>query len=178
MSTRTHRETKPADAAEAQTGSDAERVATGFHLAEKPGFLFRRLDTRATTLYQKHTRQSEITPRQFGVLLTLFQRERLTQAELSKAMFIDKSTLGEMVQRMVDRGLVRRRVSRIDRRTAELYLSEPGREFLMSSVAAADAAMDELLAPLPTEYRPLFLKCLRLLARDENDPAKLRPGDN
>jgi DNA-binding MarR family transcriptional regulator len=178
MSSRTRRERRTVDTVGGGTVTNAEREAIRFHLAEKPGFLFRRLDTRATLLYQKHTRQSEITPRQFGVLLTLFQRERLTQAELSKAMFIDKSTLGEMVQRMVDRGLVRRRVSLTDRRTAELHLSELGRKFLMNSVAAADTAMDELLAPLPAEYRPLFLKCLRLLVSEDNGPVALHSGDN
>lgn len=147
-----------------------------FNLAEKPGFLFRRFDTRATLLYQKHTGQSQITPRQFGVLLTLFQRGRMTQSELSRAMFMDKSTLGEIVQRMVDRGLVQRLDSRTDRRTAELRLSEPGRDFLISTVGAADAAMDELIAPLPAEYRPLFLKCLRLLASADEERAEPHAG--
>lgn len=143
---------------------NTERGGFEFNLAEKPGYLFRRLDTRATLLYQKHTGQSEITPRQFGVLLTLFQKGRTTQAEISKAMFIDKSTLGEMIQRMVDRGLVRRRIPKSDRRTAELWLSDGGTRTLINSIPQAQAAQEELLAPLPSEYRALFLKCLRILA--------------
>jgi DNA-binding MarR family transcriptional regulator len=127
--------------------SVAERAAFEFNLAEKPGYLFRRLETRATLLYQKHTRLSEITPRQFGVLLTLFQNRHMTQAEVSKAMFIDKSTLGEMNQRMVDRGLARRRTPKTNRRTAEL-LSDAGVRTLMESVPQAQAAQEELLAPL------------------------------
>ena len=142
----------------------AEPATAKFNLAEKPGFLFRRLDTWATLLYQKHTGQSEITPRQFGVLLTLYQNGRMTQAEVSKAMFFDKSTLGEMVQRMVDRGLVRRRIPDSDRRTAELWLSDVGVRTLTRSIPQADAAQEELLTPLPPEYRALFLKCLRILA--------------
>jgi DNA-binding MarR family transcriptional regulator len=151
-----------------------ETSAANFYLADKPGFLFRRLDTWSTLLYHKHTRQSEITPRQFGVLLTLYQNGRMTQAEVSKAMFIDKSTLGEMVQRMVDRGLVRRRIPDSDRRTAELWLSELGTRTLLSSIPQAEAAQQELLAPLPAEYRALFLKCLRILAdtqASEGEPA-------
>jgi DNA-binding MarR family transcriptional regulator len=144
--------------------ANAEQAAAGFNLAEKPGFLFRRLDTRANLLYQKHTGQSEITPRQFGVLLMLHQNGRMTQAELANAVFIDKSTLGEMLQRMVERGLVRRRVPKEDRRTAELWLSDAGRRVALSFVPHAEAAQQELLAPLPVEYRPLFLKCLKLLA--------------
>ena len=144
--------------------ANAEGAAAGFNLTEKPGFLFRRLDTRANLLYQKHTGQSEITPRQFGVLLMLHQNGRMTQAELANAVFIDKSTLGEMLQRMVERGLVRRRVPKEDRRTAELWLSDAGRRVALSFVPHAEAAQQELLAPLPVEYRPLFLKCLKLIA--------------
>ena len=140
------------------------RAVANFDLGKKPGFLLRRLDARAALLYQKHTGQSDITARQFGVLLTLFQHGRMTQAELSKAMFIDKSTLGEMVQRMVDRGLVRRRVPNNDRRTAELCLSKAGSKWVISNVRDADASQEELLAPLPPEYRALFLKCLQILA--------------
>jgi DNA-binding MarR family transcriptional regulator len=144
--------------------ANAEEAGAVFNLGEKPGFLFRRLETRATLLYQRHTGQSEITPRQFGVLLMLHQNGRMTQVELANAVFIDKSTLGEMLQRMVERGLVRRRVPKEDRRTAELWLSDAGRRVALSFVPHAEAAQQELLAPLPVEYRPLFLKCLKLLA--------------
>jgi DNA-binding MarR family transcriptional regulator len=147
----------------------AQTAAADFNLAEKPGFLFRRLDTRATLLYQKHTGQAEITPRQFGVLLMLYQNGRMTQAELAKAVFIDKSTLGEMLQRMVDRGLVHRRIPEEDRRTAELWLSDAGRQMALSFVPQAEAAQQELVAPLPVEYRALFLKCLKMLADAEGE---------
>jgi DNA-binding MarR family transcriptional regulator len=144
--------------------SESKRAATKFNLAEQPGFLLRRLDARAVLLYQKHTAQTDITSRQFGVLLTLFQTGPMTQGEISKAMFIDKSTLGEMIQRMVDRGLVRRRIAKSDRRTAELWLSEAGSNWLIKNVRHADASQVELLEPLPSEHRALFLKCLRILA--------------
>jgi DNA-binding MarR family transcriptional regulator len=143
---------------------EAKRVATNFHLSDKVGFLLRRLDTRATLLYHQRTRQTDITPRQFGVLVSLFKTGPMTQAALSKALFTDKSTLGEMIQRMVDRGLMLRRESKSDRRTAELSLSDAGVRALMANIRAAEAVQVELLEPLPPEYRALFLKCLHLLA--------------
>lgn len=140
------------------------QAAANFNLGDKPGFLFRRLENRATLLYQKHTGQAEITPRQFGVLLMLYQQGRMTQAELAKAVFIDKSTLGEMLQRMVDRGLVNRRIPKDDRRTAEVWLSDAGKDVALSFASKANSAQQELIAPLPFEYRALFLKCLKILA--------------
>lgn len=147
----------------------SRQAAADFDLGEKPGFLFRRLDTLATILYQKHTGQNEITPRQFGVLLTLYQKGPLMQAELGRTVFADKSTLGEMLQRMIDRGLISRHVSKVDRRGVELVISDVGRRVVEPLVPAAEIAMQELIEPLPIEYRALFLKCLRLLA-DRSDP--------
>ena len=83
----------------------AEHLARVFRLEDKPGFLLRRLDARATLLYHKVTGQTDLTPRQFGVLLTLFQNEHITLTDLSQRIRIDKSTLGEMVQRMIERGM-------------------------------------------------------------------------
>ncbi len=48
-----------------------ERVATELDLQKLPGYLIRRLDSRAASLYEQFTGQTDLTPRQFGVLLTL-----------------------------------------------------------------------------------------------------------
>jgi DNA-binding MarR family transcriptional regulator len=144
--------------------SRIERFAQDFKLSDKPGFLFRRLDTRATLLYQEFTGQTDLTPRQFGVLLTLFQQGRMTQTELSSRVHIDRSTLGEMIQRMVERGLVRRRIPDNDRRTAELWIGPAGKQALLAIVRQAEASQVALLEPLPRGYRALFLKCLSILA--------------
>jgi hypothetical protein len=47
-----------------------ENVARTLKLDKELGFLVRQLDTRFKTLYEQLTAQSDITPRQFGVLLT------------------------------------------------------------------------------------------------------------
>ena len=51
-------------------------------------------DARLVDAEQEFTGQTGLTPRQFGVLLTLFQQGRMTQTELSSRIHIDRSTLG------------------------------------------------------------------------------------
>jgi DNA-binding MarR family transcriptional regulator len=65
-------------------------------------FLVRLLDTRVHLLYEQLTGQNDITPRQFGVLLTLHQQGTLTLTELAGHIRVDRSTLGEMINRMAD----------------------------------------------------------------------------
>ena len=55
-----------------KSGSAAD-IARNWQLEGGIGFLLRLLEARYDVLYQNVTRQSEITPRQFGVLIALYQ---------------------------------------------------------------------------------------------------------
>lgn len=140
------------------------RLASEFVLHRAPGYLLRQLDSRAAALYEAHTGQSDLTPRQFGVLLTLFQSGPLSQTELGNQLHLDRSTSGEMLQRMLDRKLVSRQPRKEDRRAIEIALTPQGRRALLKTVEQASAAQQALLAPLPDYLRPVFVKCLQILA--------------
>lgn len=164
---------KPADSSIVLRKPDVaqtESFARGIALHELPGYLIRRLDSRAASLYEAYTGQSDLTPRQFGVLLTLFQAGPLPQTELGNRLHLDRSTLGEMLQRMVERKLVVRRAHERDRRAVEIALTDPGKGALLAAVQQALEAQEALLSPLPDYLRPVFLKCLQILA-DAEDPA-------
>jgi DNA-binding MarR family transcriptional regulator len=141
-----------------------------FRLQQMPGYLVRRLDSRAAALYETHTGQSELTPRQFGVLLTVFQAGVISQNELGLRLHLDRSTLGEMLQRMVDRNLIKRRVQERDRRTSEIWLTPLGEKALMERVRGALEAQVAFLSPLPDYLRPVFMKCLEILTNVEGLP--------
>lgn len=144
--------------------SDTERTAHDLVLNKAPGYLLRRLDSRAAAMFEEYTSQTELTPRQFGVLLTLFQRGTLSQTELGSRLHFDRSTLAEMLQRMVDRKLIDRRAHETDRRAIEVMLTGTGRSALLKTVERTVLAQQALLAPLPEYLRPVFLKCLEILA--------------
>ena len=150
-----------------KTLAKLERAASELDLQKLPGYLIRRLDSRAASLYEQFTGQTDLTPRQFGVLLTLLQSGALAQTELGNRLHLDRSTLGEMLQRMVERNLVHRRAHEHDRRAIEVVLTETGRKALLATLEQARAAQNALLSPLPVYLRPVFLKCLEILADAE-----------
>ena len=63
---------------DARSANEAEEIAHTLKLDKGLGFLVRLLDTRVHLLYEQLTAQNDITPRQFGVLLTLHQQGTLT----------------------------------------------------------------------------------------------------
>jgi len=147
----------------------AERLAAEFSLDEAPGYLLRRLDAAAADMYEQSTGQNDLTPRQFGVLVRLYQLGPMKQSELGTRLNIDRSTLGEMVSRMVDRGLLNRGEAG-SRRSAELSLTRVGEKTLLVMIEPVIASQRKLLELLPEEYRALFVKCLKVLADNVAPP--------
>jgi DNA-binding MarR family transcriptional regulator len=155
------------DARSAAEERSPEDTARTLKLEKGLGFLVRLLDTRATTLYEQLTEQNDITPRQFGVLLTLHQQGTLTLTELSNHIRVDRSTLGEMINRMVKRALITKRNNGSDGRSAEVLLAPAGKAVLLKIVAGAARLQTALLAPLPPEDRAHFMRCVKLVAEPD-----------
>jgi DNA-binding MarR family transcriptional regulator len=148
----------------------ADEIARTLKLDKGLGFLVRLLDTRVHLLYEQLTGQNDITPRQFGVLLTLYQQGTLTLTELAGHIRVDRSTLGEMINRMAERSLITKRNSGSDRRSADVLLAPAGKAVLFKIVTGAAQLQGALLAPLPVEDRAHFMRCMKLIA--EPGPAK------
>jgi DNA-binding MarR family transcriptional regulator len=144
-----------------------EEIARTLKLDKGLGFLVRLLDTRFKTLYEQLTDQTGITPRQFGVLLTLHQQGTMTLSELARYIRIDRSTLGEMMSRMEERSLVIRRTNGNDRRSAKVSLAPSGKNALFVLVSGVAQLQGVLLAPLAIDDRAHFLRCMRLIAEPD-----------
>jgi DNA-binding MarR family transcriptional regulator len=144
-----------------------EEIARTLKLDKGLGFLVRLLDTRFKTLYEQLTAQTGITPRQFGVLLTLHQQGTMTLSELARYIRIDRSTLGEMMSRMEERSLVIRRTNGNDRRSAKVSLAPSGKNALFVLVSGVARLQGVLLAPLAIDDRAHFLRCMRLIAEPD-----------
>lgn len=151
----------------AVTDRPPEDIARTLRLDKGFGFLVRLLDTRFNFLYEQLTTQSEITPRQFGVLLTLYQRGTLTLTELAGHIRVDRSTLGEMISRMEERSLITKRINENDRRSAEVSLAPFGKHALLELVSGVSQLQTVLLAPLAPEDRPRFMRCMKFIAEPE-----------
>jgi DNA-binding MarR family transcriptional regulator len=149
---------------DARAANGAEEIAHTLKLDKGLGFLVRLLDTRVHLLYEQLTAQNDITPRQFGVLLTLHQQGTLTLTELAGHIRVDRSTLGEMINRMAERSLISKRNNGSDRRSAEVSLAPAGKNALLAIVSGAAQLQGALLAPLPAEDRANFMRCMKLIA--------------
>ena len=147
-----------------ETGSAAELART-WQLEGGIGFLLRLLEARYDGLYQSLTRQSDITPRQFGVLMALYQHGPMTASVLADRISCDRNTLSEMLKRMAERRLVSKKSNSEDRRSIQIQITAKGEEALLAVIPAAAELQSLMLVPLRKEDRAHFLKCLLAIAK-------------
>lgn len=148
---------------------EVQKILGAFRLEDVPSHLLRRAHFKAEELFASTFRDEGVTPRQKATLVLLYQEPGMSQNALAERLAMDRNTVAEMVRRMAASGLIRRTPAPDDARANQLFLAQAGAT-LLDSVMPRDAAVDEaLLARLPPEYRPLFLKCLRLIVEHGSD---------
>lgn len=136
----------------------------GYDLKEVPGHLLRRAQQRAVEIYLEEVGAGGVRPRQFAVLLTVYQNPGLNQTDLGQLTGIDRSTVAEMVARLVGRGLLRRKRTPRDQRANSLLITETGIQVLCAALAGVNRAQERILAPLPPHVRDTFIHCLKQVA--------------
>lgn len=151
--------------ADKATKTTAADIARNWRLEGGIGFLLRLLEARYDVLYQDLTGQSDITPRQFGVLIALFQNGPLTPSGLAERISCDRNTLSEMLKRMTARKLISKRSNSEDRRSIQVQITSKGEDALLGVVPAAAELQSTMLAPLSKDDRAHFLKCMLAIAK-------------
>lgn len=82
--------------------------------------------------------EEKVTPGQATILALVARNPGISQIDLARAVSIERSSLGEIVERLEGLGLLRRAHSARDRRAWALELTEPGRRVVVESLARAE----------------------------------------
>lgn len=90
------------------------------------GFLIRRAQQRHIYLWQRIV-SGEISSPQFGVMSNLQTNPGLSQVDLCVALDLDRSTIADMVRRLVGKRLIERLFDPSDKRKYRLFLSDLGK---------------------------------------------------
>jgi len=141
------------------------------------GHLLHRAAQRALDFYAEEGGAGGVTQRQHAVLAAVAAKEGAAQADLVAATGVDRSTLADMVARMLEKGLLVRERSTVDARANAVRLTDAGRAALAEIGPRADAADARLLALLPKGKRGAFLDALAALATDAPAKAKAPKAD-
>ena len=150
-------------------------------LDRSPSHLLHRALQRALDIYAETAGPTAVTQRQYAVLSAVAAREGLTQADLVRSTGIDRSTLAELVARMLGKGLIARERSNEDGRANTVSLTDKGKTALLEAEPRSFAADEAILKLIPSGKRGGFIAGLRALATErvkvaEEKPPKAKKG--
>jgi DNA-binding MarR family transcriptional regulator len=138
-------------------------------LDESPSHLLHRVLQIALDIYNAEAGEGALSQRQYAILKALEGTEGLSQTDLVKVTGIDRSTLADLVSRMLAKALVIRERSATDARANLVQIAEAGKAALTEMEPRVLAADEKILALLSPPKRDSFVKLLRKLthAREE-----------
>jgi DNA-binding MarR family transcriptional regulator/NAD(P)-dependent dehydrogenase (short-subunit alcohol dehydrogenase family) len=127
----------------------------------KPGHLIWRAYQLTWLLFAEEAGTLDITPVQEALLLVLAKRPGIDQKTLADLVALDRSTAGNVIGRLEERGLITRVPNDSDRRARMLSLTPRGEAVSRKLRPIAQRAAERLLAPLDPIERPEFMRLLR-----------------
>lgn len=148
-----------------------ENTAPKTRSSALPGHLIRRLHQLSTKVFSDQTRAAgfDLTPIQYVALDALRENEGIDQAGLATAIAKDRATVGSVIDRLEQKGLIARQVSRRDKRARELALTPAGEALVAAMTPVVEALQADILPGLtPAEYAQ-FVALAAKVARAAQD---------
>jgi DNA-binding MarR family transcriptional regulator len=106
----------------------------------------------------------EVTLRQYRSLVVLASRGPQSVAALAEELTVTPSTASRLCERLVRKGLARRREDRRDRRSVRVALTGQGRALVDAVTRRRRAEIARLLEAVPADARRSLVEALQLLA--------------
>jgi DNA-binding MarR family transcriptional regulator len=130
---------------------------------EMPGHLIRRAHQVSTALFAAECGPYDLTQVQFAAMSAIARIPDLDATRLAAAIAFDRSTMGDVLERLEAKGWVVREPSPNDRRVKKLALSEAGSALLERVQPAVRRVQEQLLAPFEPDDHSFVLDVLRRL---------------
>jgi DNA-binding MarR family transcriptional regulator len=122
-----------------------------------PGYLFRRMQQIAVSIFMEECKAFDLTPVQYAALIAIHTHPGIDATRLSAVIAFDRSTLGSVIERLQAKDFVERKPAPEDKRIKLLYLTKPGAAILRDIIPAVERAQARMLEPLkPTERKALL----------------------
>ena len=142
-------------------------------LHRQPGHLIRRAQQIAVAIFIEECAAFDLTPVQYAAMVAIQENEGIDATRLSAQIAFDRSTLGNVLERLESRGLVERYASPDDKRVKLLKLTPLGRTMTRRAEEAVRRTQDRILAPLDPSNRRVLLELLAQLVEVNNDASRV-----
>ncbi len=141
-------------------------------LHSMPGHAIRRAQQIAVAIFMEECAGFDLTPVQYAALVAIGENQGIDATRLSALIAFDRSTLGNVLERLETRGLLTRYSLPEDKRIKRLKLTANGRSVIGRAEKAVRRAQERILAPLPPKDRDKLMQLLGQLVELNNDVSR------
>ena len=138
-----------------------------------PGYLFRRMQQIAVSIFIEECRACDLTPVQYAALVSIHTHPGIDATRLSAVIAFDRSTLGNVIERLQAKALIERKPSRGDKRIKLLYLTKSGAALLADIMPLVDRAQARMLQPLKAADRKILMALMTQLVDLNNEASRV-----
>jgi DNA-binding MarR family transcriptional regulator len=138
-----------------------------------PGYLFRRMQQIAVSIFVEECKAYDLTPVQFAALVAIHTHPGIDATRLSAVIAFDRSTLGNVIERLEAKQYIERKPAREDKRVKLLYLTRSGAALLREIMPSIDRAQARMLQPLKPADRKILLALLTQLVDLNNEASRV-----
>jgi len=139
----------------------------------KPGYLFRRMQQIAVAIFVEECKAYDLTPVQYAALVAIRTHPGIDATRLSAVIAFDRSTLGNVIERLESKAWVERKPSRDDKRIKLLTLTRAGAALLRDIMPSVDRAQARMLQPLKPADRKTLLALMTQLVDLNNEASRV-----
>src|ERR1700760_621603 len=125
-----------------------------------PGYLFRRMQQIAVAIFVEECKAYDLTPVQYAALIAIHTHPGIDATRLSAVIAFDRSTLGNVIERLEAKKLIERNPSPEDKRVKLLTLTRAGAALLRDIMPSVDRAQARMLQPLKAADRKTLMALL------------------
>ena len=138
-----------------------------------PGYLFRRMQQIAVSIFMEECKAFDLTPVQYAALIAIHAHPGIDATRLSAVIAFDRSTLGSVIERLQAKDYIERRPAPEDKRIKLLYLTKPGAAILREIIPAVERAQARMLEPLKPADRKALMGLLVQLVDLNNEASRV-----
>jgi DNA-binding MarR family transcriptional regulator len=140
-------------------------------LSTMPCHLARRFQQIAVAIFHAETETDgfDLTPVQFAALSALVEHPGVDQATLAGLIAYDRTTLGGVIDRLEQKGLLRRETSRRDRRAFLLHLTTAGEALVAALRPSVERVQFVMLRGLDDSEKAEFIRLFQKAIDAAND---------
>jgi len=143
------------------TAARRQKVRESF--PQLPGHLIRRVH-QVSTAYFAEECGGDLTAVQYAALVAIGAHPGIDATRLSEIIYFDRSTIGDVLDRMEGKDWIRRASTPTDRRIKLLELSPAGQSVLQQVEPGIRRIQERLLAPLTATEAKTLIRLLGKMA--------------